>query len=54
MWCERCGNHVTKEYVEEQECPYWECPMENKTVDVGDELHRVLGEALSSATPHKG
>lgn len=47
MWCERCGYNVTKEYVEEQECPYWECPMENKPVNVGDELHQILGEALA-------
>ena len=49
MWCERCGYNVTKEYVEEQECGYWECPMENKPVDTGDELHQILGEALNAA-----
>lgn len=46
MWCDKCG-HVSKEYVEEQECPYWECPMENIVVDVGDELHEVLYAALT-------
>lgn len=46
MWCERCGLNVTKEYIEEG-CAYWECPMENRQVDVGDDLHRVLGEALA-------
>lgn len=48
MWCERCGHHVTKEYVEEQECPYWACPMENGIVDVSDDLHTVLADALKS------
>lgn len=25
LWCERGGYWVTPEFVEEQQCPYWEC-----------------------------
>lgn len=50
MWCDRCASNVTREYVDEQECPYWECPMENPVVNTGDELHQVLGEALAKAS----
>lgn len=48
MWREKCGYHVTKKYVEEQECQYWECPMENPVVDASDEMHRILGDSLAS------
>lgn len=47
MWCERCGHNVTKEFIEEHECPYWECPMENKIVNVGDDLHQALADAVN-------
>lgn len=49
MWCDRCGQNVTREFVQEQECPFFECPMENRVVDTGDELHQVLGEAIAKA-----
>lgn len=53
MWCDLCGCNVTKEYVEERECQYWDCPMENRAVDVTDDLHQILGEALRAQTEGK-
>jgi hypothetical protein len=29
--------------------PVYDCPMQHRVVDVGDDLHRVLGEALACA-----
>lgn len=51
-WCDKCGYHVGQEYIEEQECPFWECPLEKSPiVNVGDELHQILGEALTPPRP---
>lgn len=46
MWCDLCGYNVTKEDVEER-CPYRDCPMPNNPVNVSDELHKILADALN-------
>lgn len=49
-WCGKCGYHIAQEWIEAQECPFWECPLDKpRVVDTGDELHQVLGEALRAA-----
>jgi len=48
-WCSVCGERVDAEIIDG--CRHWECPMQNPVVDIDDELHQVLGEALRSNTP---
>lgn len=45
MWCKRCGLNVSKEFVEDG-CSYWLCPVKNVPVNVDDEMHTILAEAL--------
>lgn len=48
IWCEKCGYHVGQAWIDDQECPFWECPLDKpRVVDTGDALHQILGEALS-------
>lgn len=48
MWCDLCGQEVTKDEAEEL-CSYWDCPVDKiNVVDTGDALHQVLGEALKA------
>lgn len=53
-WCGKCGYHVGQQWIEEQECPFWECPMENPVVNVGDELHQILADALAVPLQERG
>lgn len=44
-YCDRCGDRQLPSDV--KECRHFDCPMKNPVVDVGDELHKILGEALA-------
>lgn len=49
VWCETCGERMV--VGDWDECRHFECPMKNRPVDTGDELHRILGDALRNALP---
>jgi hypothetical protein len=51
QWCTTCEFHVSLEDLEE--CQDQKCPLHMPIVDTGDELHKVLGEALDHHFPQE-
>lgn len=47
-WCDICKEHIYPDDEVECECVYPDCPMPAlRAVNVGDELHQILGVALA-------
>lgn len=48
LWCDKCGYHVAQEWIEAQECPFWECPLDKNPV-VGEAPRAPLSDTHRSS-----